>query len=68
MTIATTWGAWKLTYGAGVTFEHIPTGESIFFQAGDDSDTFLERFAHMQDVAPNRPIAAILAALWADYH
>ena len=68
MTATTAWEPWALTYGAGVILAHTQTGDSVYFQPGDDSDIFLERFAAMQDAAPMRPIAAILAALWADYH
>lgn len=61
------WGAFALTYGCGVALEHVPTGQDVYFQPGDDSGEFLDRFQAMQDAAPSRPIAAILAALWEEH-
>jgi hypothetical protein len=61
------YGPFKVTYGVGVVLEHVPSRCEVYFQPGDDSNTFLERFQDMQDAAPNRPIALILATLWEDY-
>ena len=68
MTIATDFGPWRITYGPSVTLEHTPTRSSIHFASGIDSEAFLEAFQTAQDIAPQKPVAAILAALWADYH
>lgn len=67
MTTTTVWGAFALTHDSGVILTHLPTNCDIYFQPGDDSGEFLDRFQAMQDAAPDRPIAAILANLWEDY-
>ena len=67
MTISTDFGPWRLTYGPSITLEHMPTSSSIHFAPGNDSATFLDRFQDMQEKAPQRPIASILAALYQDY-
>lgn len=61
------YGPFRLTYGAGAILEHVPSRCEVYFQPGDDSNTFLDRFQDMQDIAPDRPIPLILAALWEDY-
>ena len=57
----------QVHYGIGVTLEHVPTGADIYFQPGDDADTFLDEFEKAQDVAPDCPIDEILARLWEQY-
>ena len=62
-----TYGAFALTYGCGTELARLPTGESVYFQPGDDSDAFRDELEHAQNVAPTRPIADILAELWRAY-
>ena len=61
------YGPFRVTYGTGVILEHVPSRCEVYFQPGDDSNTFLDRFQEMQDIAPQKPIACILATLWEDY-
>lgn len=61
------WGAFALTYGAGVTLTHLPTGADVYLQPGDDANSFLDEFDKAQNVAPDCPIDEILARLWGEY-
>ena len=61
------WGQYSIDSHIGVTFTNHRTGDSIFFQPGDEQGDFHDKLEAYEIAYPDKDYVDILALLWDDY-